>query len=157
MTFVPVREKAITKQSLSMTKGRPYYLGLLSEVYLGQEVKAAPGQVAKNPPHLVDAVQLDTGELFQVICPAVMAEELAKAFPGGVKGVCIEVTIIPPRDGKRYNLCNIFKIQAPEDFAKHLAAFGQPSSPAAPVKAPEAPEDAAQATQEVPKAAKRRR
>jgi hypothetical protein len=32
------------------------------------------------------------------------------------------VTIIPPKDGKKYNLCNIFEIEAPQSFLSLFAS-----------------------------------
>jgi len=115
MDFTPVKKRAITKQTLSMTKGVEYYLGFLSEMFLGEKVESKSGP-SKEPPQLADVVNFETGEINQVIIPSVMYKELVKAFPAGVNGVCLAVTIIPPREGKNYNLCNLTEIEPPTQF-----------------------------------------
>lgn len=128
MSFTPIRKAAVTVQTLSMLKGKNYYLGFLEEIHLGEAIAASDGKPAKNPPNVARCVQLDTGEIVQALIPAVMASELAKAYPQGVRGVCVDVLVLPPKDGKKYALCNIWEIEAPESFK---AMFNAAPAPAA--------------------------
>jgi hypothetical protein len=122
MTFNPVKKRSVTVQSLSMTKGVPYYLGFLSEVYLGEGIPSKDGKPAKQPPHLARVVNLETGEEVQVILPTVVVSELSKAYPEGIATLCFELTVIPPREGKNYNLANITEIEAPAEFTAVVSA-----------------------------------
>jgi len=137
VAYTPVKKQAITVQTLSMLKGQPYYLGFLSEIYKGEGIAGADGKPAKEPPHLARVVNLDTGEIVQAICPAVMVAELAKAFPEGVAGKPISCTIIPPKEGKKYSLCNLdlledknFEQVYAQERAKHAVRVQAEAAPA---------------------------
>jgi hypothetical protein len=110
MTFSPKRVKQITVPHLKLEKGRPYYLKLQSEPFRGS---GDPAQPDKPAPMVCRVVNLETGELAEVILPAVALKELTAAYPEGMSGKCIEFNVLGIRDGKNYNVVQLAEIEDP--------------------------------------------
>jgi hypothetical protein len=115
MAFQKKVIRAVTKQHITMQKGREYYLGFLSHIYQGEAIEHA-SQAGKQPPMMADVIDLETGEAGCIILVTVAVKELVKHYPEGVAGRSFALTIIAPRDGKSYNTVNVQEIDGGEAF-----------------------------------------
>lgn len=104
------KKRAITVPHLKLEKNACYYLKFLGEPFKGS---GDPAQPEKQPPTVARVVNLETGELAEVILPAVALKELTDAFPDGINGTCVEFKNLGIREGKNYNIVQITEIEDP--------------------------------------------
>lgn len=116
--------RQVTLPVLKLEKGTPRYIYILSAMYEGEKIDAN-----KSPAVLIHAVDIETGEEGNVICPAVMQSELEKHYPNNEyvrKAFEVVVTRAP---GKDYNLVTIAEVAPPDDFeppkAEHAISEGR--------------------------------
>lgn len=130
-TFVPKIKKHVTLPLLKMVKDTPYYVRFESAMFKAKEVTAArnvdPNSAAaqkREPPMLAQVVNLENGEMAQIICPAVLVSELNNHYPDeAYRGRCFAIEL-KKVEGKSYNLVNVTEIEDPkeaEDAAKEQA------------------------------------
>lgn len=121
--FVPKRKKLLTRPVLKLIKEQPRYVLLQGRIYIGKEMKQRGAEdKKKEPAHLVDVVDLTTGELAQVIINAVPMSVLSEEYPNyGYVGRCFELTRQTRQEGKQYDPFKVEEIEIP-DAVKELAA-----------------------------------
>lgn len=73
--------KRLTKPLLKFVVGQPRYVKIVSPIFLGKEMKAKEGDKKREPAHLVEAINLETGEECQVITGAVVKSVLEESYP----------------------------------------------------------------------------
>ena len=101
--------RAVTMPVLKIKKGVEYFLKLTSPMALGKEIKGSN----MGPATVCQAVNLETAELGQVICPYVLAKELHEAYPGDAYvGKCFSL-VLTPVPGKRYNAVQLSEVGDP--------------------------------------------
>lgn len=122
--FVPKRKKLLTRPVLKLVKEQPRYVLLQARIYIGKEMRQrSPDDKKKEPAHLVDVIDLTTGELAQVIINAVPMSVLTEEYPNfGYVGRCFELTRQTRQEGKSYDPFKVEEIEVPDNF-KELAAI----------------------------------
>lgn len=109
-------KRNITLPLLKLEKNNEYYVKFDGPMFLGKEIN--PGKessdVRKQAATLANVVNLETGELCQIICPLVLQHELNDAYPGeGYVGLCFAISLTRP-EGKAYNLVQVTEIEPSE-------------------------------------------
>ena len=106
-------KKHVVKQLFKLKPGVEYYFTFKGPMHTGKKVDDQ-----KEPAVLADVVNLDTGELGQIICPKLIRDALAENYTGESyvgKSFAIELMRVPE---KRYNLLKTFNEIEPEEAPK---------------------------------------
>jgi hypothetical protein len=112
--------KVLTLPLIKLRAGMVVYVQPLKAMYEAKPIKnAKPDDKDKKPPTLLDVVNLETGELAQIILGTVLADIFNDEYPQGAyvkKGFKIEVgeqKASQAGGGKRYNQYSVFEIELP--------------------------------------------
>jgi hypothetical protein len=109
MAYAFKKIRAVTMPVLKIKKGVEYFLKLTTPMALGKEIKGSN----MGPATVCQAVNLETAELGQVICPYVLVKELHEAYPGDAYvGKCFSL-VLTPVPGKRYNAVQLSEVGDP--------------------------------------------
>lgn len=112
--FVPQRKKLLTRPILKFVKDVPVYIRFEGKIYLGREMQQKEGDKKKEPAHLADVVNLETGELAQIIVNAVPMSVLKENYPNdSYVGKCFAITRQGRKEGKAYDPFNVEEIEDP--------------------------------------------
>lgn len=108
----------VTLSVLKQVKDTEYYIKITGPMHLGKEVVGKPGANGeikkKEPAHICEVVNLETGEPHILICPTVFRKELSECYPGdGYVGKCFAISFTRI-DGKDYNVYTIAEIGEPD-------------------------------------------
>lgn len=115
--------KVLTLPLFKCVQDEPLPIMILDPMFVGKEMKAAEGAKKKEPATLVNAMHLDTGELGQVICHAVVKSVLTEFYPNdSYVGKCFLLTKHGKDEGKEYNRFDVVEIEAPDNMAALKAA-----------------------------------
>jgi hypothetical protein len=113
------RTKAVTLPVFKMVEETPVYVKITAAMYEGKEQKPVldkdgkPGK-AMEPATILPVMNVETGELSQIIAGAVLEGILNDSYPdAGYVGKAFEVVKHAKREGKRYNTYSVFEIEAP--------------------------------------------
>lgn len=91
--------------------------------------KKEPSPQAPNPPELAHVINLETGEVAQIIISAILGSELRDGYPnGGYVGKGFEIKKSKPTGSKRYAMFQIAEVELEDE----------PVEAETPVKAPAA-------------------
>lgn len=133
MTFAVKIKSKITLPQFKFVVEVPRYLRIESAIYLGKEMKPAEGKKAMEPAHLARVTDLETGELGEVIVPAVLMSTLQEAMPNdSYVGKCFAITKQKRQEGKRYDKFGVDEIEDPNaPEAPPAPAASDVSAPAA--------------------------
>lgn len=124
--FVPKRKKLLTRPVLKFVTDKARYVKIEGAIYIGKEMKQKDGDKKKEPAHLADVIDLESGELAQIIVNAVPLSVLNENYPNDTYvGKCFSITRQSRQPGKQYDS---FKVEEIED----------PTPPKAETPAPEA-------------------
>lgn len=117
------RKKLLTRPVLKMLKDIPVYIRFEGKIYLGKEMKQKSGEdKKKEPAHLADVVDLDSGELAQIIVNAVPMSVLMENYPDNdYVGKCFAITRQGRKEGKSYDPFLVEEIEDPNPAAGKLA------------------------------------
>src|SRR6185436_13034885 len=103
------RTKAVTLPVFRLTEETPVYVKITAAMYEGKEQKPVldkdgkPGK-AMEPATILPVVNVETGELAQIIAGAVLEGILNDSYPdAGYVGHAFEIVKHAKREGKRYN------------------------------------------------------
>lgn len=106
------KKRAITLPLFKLSANQEYYFKVLAPIYTGKEI--AGSQMAA--PKLANVLDLETGELGQIIVGAVLFSSLTEAYEGeDYVGRCFEIVKIPADGNRRYALWNISEVEEPEN------------------------------------------
>lgn len=110
------RTKAVTLPVMRLVEETPAYFTVTGAMYEGKEQKPVmdkdgkPGK-AMEPATIMPVVNVETGELGQIIAGAVLEGILNDTYPkDGYVGKSFEFVKHAKRDGKRYNTYSVFEI-----------------------------------------------
>jgi len=107
-------KKLLTRPVLKFIVDEPRYVKIESAIYLGKEMKVAPGEKKKEPAHLADVIDLTNGELAQIIINAVPMSVLNESYPdNGYVGKCFSITRMSRQPGKDYDRFRVEEIEEP--------------------------------------------
>jgi hypothetical protein len=115
MAFKAKAVRRVTRPVLKLEEGKPVFVKALKAFYEGREIKPTSSTEAQmKPATLLDVVNLETGEEAQIVAGAVLASNLAEAYPSdSYVGKCFQITKEPKAKGKRYFTFDIIEIEDP--------------------------------------------
>ena len=84
--------------------GEPIYVKILTPIYQGKDMPAQPGKKKMDPARLAKCVDLNTGELVEIIINAVLQSILVEEYPDNeYVGMFFQITKFAKATGKGYN------------------------------------------------------
>lgn len=106
------RTKAVTLPVFKLADDVPVYLTATGEMYEGKEQKPAKaGEKPMEPATILPVVNVETGEVGQIIVGAVLEGILNETYPDGAYvGKSFEIVKHAKKEGKRYNTYSVFEI-----------------------------------------------
>lgn len=119
------RKRLLTIPVLKFAVGVTRYVKITDAMHVGKPQKAKEGEKAKEPATLANCINLEDGEVCQIIVSAVVKSVLDDEYPAGVYvGKCFAITKGERNPGKQYNQFKIEEIEEPgaADVAQHPAA-----------------------------------
>jgi hypothetical protein len=112
--FVPKRKKLLTRPVLKFVTDEPRFVKFEGAIYVGKEMKAKGDDKKKEPAHLADVIDLETGELAQIIVNAVPMSVLQESYPGDTYvGKCFSIMRQSRQPGKQYDPFKVEEIEDP--------------------------------------------
>jgi hypothetical protein len=135
MAFTPKTVKVLTRPLLKFAADVPHHVLIQGAMYVGKEMKAAAGEKKKEPATLCDAIDLETGEMVQMIVNAVVKSVLSEEYAGNAYvGKAFTITKRQRVQGKSYDPFNVTEIEVPAELADAAAAAAATVKAAAPAK-----------------------
>lgn len=123
MSFTPVTKKVLTRPLLKFSTGITHHVLFQGAMFIGKEMKPGADGKKKEPATLADVVDLETGEVAQMIVNAVVKSVLTEAYPADTYvGRAFSITKQPRKEGKAYDPFNVVEIEVPADAPKPAAA-----------------------------------
>lgn len=147
--------------------GVPIYVQITGAIFKAKPLEGARAAVtnadgtSKNePPMLAHAINLETGEVCQIIVNSVLQTELQEAFPDDTYvGRAFEIKKFKMANGKRYATFQVAEIELDKEDADKLASVAPVAGRSAPHKTEagkvDAPATAAAAETKKPEVAKK--
>ena len=106
--FVPVIAKHVTLPLFKWEDNKARYYKITSPIFIGKEINdKSAGAKKKEPAHLMNVVDLETGEEGQVIVATVLRGILTEEYPNDAyvgKGFAITQRKIPGKDYNGYGV-----------------------------------------------------
>ena len=119
------RIKAVTLPTFKLAIGEAYNILFQTAFTVGKKVKGEKNDKGedKEPPMVANVVNMNTGELGQLIGNAALFGELNDSYPNkGYVGKGFEITKMPPKEGRRAMRFQIFEIEVPKTIQANLGA-----------------------------------
>lgn len=132
--FVPKVIRQVTLPLFKLKPGSEIFVKILDKAYKAAALKgAAPkaGDPVKEPPMLINVLNLETGELGQIIPGASLLDTLNDTYPNDTyvrKGFWIKVgeqKASAGGGGKRYNTYTVSEIELPAEAADKPATVAK--------------------------------
>lgn len=113
------RKNLLTRTTFKLEVDKPSYFKLLAPMHVGQRRVARDGKPSdKEPPTLVNALNLETGEEGQIILAAVLKQEITENYSAdSYVGKCFEICKQKRKEGKQYDPYFIAEIEDPNGTA----------------------------------------
>jgi hypothetical protein len=109
-------KRNLTPPLLKFAENEARYIKVTSKVYIGKEMKIKEGEKKREPAHIVDCVNLETGEQCQIIVYAVVASVWSDEYPNdGYVGKGFAITKQGRVLGKAYNKFSVEEIELPDE------------------------------------------
>lgn len=97
------QRKLLTIPALSLKENEPRILRFDSLMKIGKVMKAQEGKKQMEPATIASVTDMNTGEIFELIVPAVLQSVLHENFPNDdYVGRVFELEALPKREGKQY-------------------------------------------------------
>jgi hypothetical protein len=107
-------KRVLMRPLLKFVKGEPHHVKIEAPMFIGREMKADDKKKQMEPATLVNVVNLDTGELCQIILAAVVKSVLRESYPDDAYvGLCFKITKQERQPGKKYDPFLVEEIEDP--------------------------------------------
>ncbi len=106
------RTKRVTLPIVKLTADVPRYLKFTDKIYLGKEIKEKlkEGEKKKAPAHLVNVIDLESGEEGVIVLNKVLMSTLLEEYPDdSYIGKSFEITKLAKNPGKDYHPFSIIE------------------------------------------------
>lgn len=80
--FKPVIIKHVTLPTLKTVPDVPVYVKIMEKIFEGKTQKPKEGETAKQAPMIFNVINLETGEVCQLIANKVVEREILDNYPG---------------------------------------------------------------------------
>lgn len=109
--YQPKIKRTLVLPLLKKADDVPIYIRIEGEIHTGKEVKGVGDKAKMAPARLVNCMNLETGELCQIIVNKVLEETLIEHYPdGGYVGLGFEI-IQHQVEGKRYKTYTVNELE----------------------------------------------
>ncbi len=116
--FTPKIIRQVTVPLLKFAVDVPLFIRSEGKIYKGKEIKGTKGGVKMEPADLMRVVNLETGEIAEVIVGALFKDTLTEEYPDhAYVGKCFSI-VQKKIEGKRYKGYVISEIEAPASMKK---------------------------------------
>lgn len=108
------RTRAVTLPTFKLAEETPVYVKVTGAMHQSNATQR-PGKDGKamEPATILPVVNVETGEVTQIICGSVLKGILTETYPDdGYVGKSFEITKHAKAQGKRYNTYSVFEIDA---------------------------------------------
>ncbi len=110
--FVPKVKKNLTPPVLKLDEDVPRYVQIEAKMYIGKSITAKPGEKDREPAHILDCTNLETGEVCQVIASSIIQSTLTENYPNdSYVGKRFSFTKKARQAGKQYNKFEILELE----------------------------------------------
>ena len=79
--FVPTILKHVTMPTLKLIPDVPAYVKITEAMFTGKSQPAKEGEAAKKPPEIFNVINLETGEVCQMVAGTVVQREIQDNYP----------------------------------------------------------------------------
>jgi hypothetical protein len=115
--FVPPKvKKSLTPPVLKLEEDVTHYIKITAPMYVGRVIKddkRKEGDKEREPATIIDCVNLDGGEVCQVIATAVIKSTLSESYPDNTYvGKSFSIKKAGRQPGKQYNKFEINELDA---------------------------------------------
>jgi hypothetical protein len=109
------RKSAVTLPTFKMLEGGSYYFQFMNPIRTEtSQQKDENGKMVDKPIDIAQVVNVETGELGQIVVGSVLKSNLEKAYPNGAYvGKAFEIVKQKGKEGKRYRTYTVYEIDAP--------------------------------------------
>lgn len=106
-------KKNLTPPVLKLIEGEAAYVKITAAMYIGRDIKSKnPADKQKEPAHILDCVNLVTGEVCQVIAAAIIQSTLTENYPNDTYvGKGFSITKQARQPGKQYNKYEVCELE----------------------------------------------
>lgn len=109
-------KKLLTRPLLKFSEDESRFVKIETAVYIGKDMKEAvkPGEKKREPAHIADVIDLETGAEAQIIVSAVVLSVLNETYPGDTYiGKSFSITKLSRQPGKSYFPYSVAEIEDP--------------------------------------------
>lgn len=116
-------KKVLTRPVLKFTEGVTHYVKIEAAMFIGKEMKQKAGDdKKKEPATILNVIDLESGEVAQMLVNAVVKSVLTEEYPNdSYVGKCFALTKMPRQPGKQYNPFHVNEIEDPTPAATNAA------------------------------------
>lgn len=110
--------KNVTLPTLSLKENEVAFVRFEEPIFVGKKVEPKPGSTEKQkePPHLVNVTDLETGELKTLILNTVLKSTIDEQYPqGAYVRKCFRIAKLPKKAGKDYHGFQIQEVSVEPD------------------------------------------
>ena len=117
MPFEPKTKKVLTRPTFKTVVDVPLYVKIQDKMFIGKERVGRDGKKSdKAPPTVINVMNLETGELGQVLANTILKQTLEEEYPNdGYVNLCFAITKQKRKEGKQYDPFNILEIEDPTE------------------------------------------
>lgn len=108
------RKAAVTLPTFKMLEGGSYYFAFKAPIRTEtSQQKDENGKMVDKPIDIAQVVNVETGELGQIVVGSVLKSNLEKSYPNaGYVGKAFEIVKQKGKEGKRYRTYTVYEIDA---------------------------------------------
>lgn len=118
------RKKSITLSTLKFVVDKPLYVLILGKLHEGKARVGRSGNVKldsdgnpRKPPTLVEVIDLQSGEISQIIASTIIKTELTEAYPNdSYLGCSFEIIKQKRKEGREYDPYSIAEVETPDAY-----------------------------------------
>jgi len=138
-------KKLLTRALMKLVKGEPRYLLCEKPIYLGKEMpEKDPTKKPKDAAHILECLDLETGEEMQFLVPAVVQGVFKDTYPNeSYVGKGFEITKMERQPGKGYDPYRVAEIEIPDEFKSAVERIQKSQASATSSTAPPATQSTA--------------
>ncbi len=110
--YVRKVKKNLTPPVLKMEEGVSIDVQIEAKMYIGKTMAPKAGEKAREPAHILDCINLETGEVCQVIASAIIQSTLTENYPNdSYVGKRFSFTKLGKQPGKNYNKFEVLELE----------------------------------------------
>jgi len=112
------RVQQVTIPTLKVGTDTPIYVKVVSAMTLSTTTRKNTDGTLQTPATVMRVVNLESGEMAQVVCPSVLVSNLNTHYPAeSYVGKSFEIIAHAAKDGKRYRTVDVYEID-PNEVSK---------------------------------------